>query len=733
MCWAGVFERTHILELIGFDTETKLIGYGQIAPDIICVQANKEVVALADGCLDEALDALFEGDHHLVAQNAAFDLTVIASHRPSLIPKIFEWLWDGRIQDTAIRERMLNLADHGGIENTRPQYEGDKGAAIMYSLADLVKKYLGVDLTDEKGEDSWRTNYEMLIDKPSSEWPEEALYYASQDTYWPVEVYKAQEERRADLAKELADYGMTEFTGERGPIDPLKAANHRTKLDFCLKLMTLWGNALDPDEVVALDSRIRGDIAPEQLPLLYEKGIITPAVPAMPYKNGAADKETGEPKMTKPKKEKVNQTNLKKYVQDLAEEKPDLFVLKYTEASERFPDGQLSVDSDWLADHASLDPVLEQYYTRQKTAKLLSDYLPKMFWPEGGDTPAPTIHAGFHALKRTGRTSSGAAKDRKKKLLYPSWNGQNPDPRIRTAVVARPDWLLFSVDYSGMELGTLAQTCLDFFGHSVMADMLNKGVGLHDYLGGQLAANLDPDFGEKCMHYDAWDRYQAFRDLKGGSKEDAKFFKHYRTFAKPTGLGYPGGLAEKTFVTYAAGTYGIKVDLSMAKSLKQLWLQTYPEMVEYLALAKSTLIDPRNMMKGEPLRYYVTPMGMLRSGATYCACANGVGLQSPSAEGATDALCEIQRESYADPDSCLYNTVRSSIFIHDEMFGEVLNDSIEGVNQRIQRIIKIMVGRMRIATPDVMADAEPALMTRWYKAAEPVYNEDGLLVPWEPA
>ena len=41
-----------------------------------------------------------------------------------------------------------------------------------------------------------------------------------------------------------------------------------------------------------------------------------------------------------------------------------------------------------------------------------------------------------------------------------------------------------------------------------------------------------------------------------------------------------------------------------------------------------------------------------------------------------------------------------------------------------------MVESMQRLTPDVKVKAEPALMFRWAKSAEP-YFADGILVPWE--
>ena len=43
-----------------------------------------------------------------------------------------------------------------------------------------------------------------------------------------------------------------------------------------------------------------------------------------------------------------------------------------------------------------------------------------------------------------------------------------------------------------------------------------------------------------------------------------------------------------------------------------------------------------------------------------------------------------------------------------------------------------MIEGMKSVVPDVAIKAEPALMRYWYKKAEPVFNDEGLLIPWEP-
>ena len=223
------------------------------------------------------------------------------------------------------------------------------------------------------------------------------------------------------------------------------------------------------------------------------------------------------------------------------------------------------------------------------------------------------------------------------------------------------------------------------------------------------------------------------------------FFKYYRTFAKPTGLGYPGGLGPKTFVAYSKASFGVEVDMETAYKLRDIWKDTFPEMRKYLDYTGKQSFDPNHMpeiaenKEGEKYKRkfycYDTPLGLHRAKCDFCACANGRGLQSPSAEGALLALQEIQEAIYCGSDPLLSDKdgvpgIRPTIFIHDEIFGEIRDD--EFLTDRMARMSEIMVDCMRIITPDVVAATEESLMYRWSKAAFE-YRVDGELRPYEEA
>ena len=53
-------------------------------------------------------------------------------------------------------------------------------------------------------------------------------------------------------------------------------------------------------------------------------------------------------------------------------------------------------------------------------------------------------------------------------------------------------------------------------------------------------------------------------------------------------------------------------------------------------------------------------------------------------------------------------------------------------SERAKLQAEIMCVEMQQVVPDVKITASPALMRRWYKGADAVYDTKNNLVPWEP-
>jgi len=830
--------------LISHDCETELIGKDAITPDWICsgiafLQDDGDIETALISERSEGWQGVHKGlydenaDHYLIYHNGAFDLRVISRDDQEMMDLVWKKLMKGEIKDTLIREKLLNLTEWGNIDTPN-------GRQALYSQAALEKKYLGIDRSEQKKEGSARTNYALVRHMPVHEWDEEFSSYAQDDPKYCLMIYLEQEIRRRDVIDRIG-------------IDPFAQENFRVQYSFALALMTVEGLPIDKEKLAETKEYFETAYNdPKLVRPLVGAGIVTPAVPPMPYARGQKNhllscinhKDSPEKsskkvpcdcpaKMKAAVPEKYSRKTLHQYIWKLGVSNPEIeiwvgdstadklredggwtsttpgsvntemflhdtkykgltddpnFVPKevilangrivkaeFLKENPEIPKGWLiKVDKEWLEAFSHMDEITELYAKRKALEKMITSYLPRMFYEDddGEKIPADTIHADFDCLKRTGRTSSRSSK------LYPSWNGQQVDPRIRPCAVALPGHALVSIDYNAMELGTLAQTCINLFGHSILADVINKGEDPHGFLGAQIAYALDPMFQEmadimrienscKTHEDNVWSDYNLFKEFKGTDsawtsaafepiyrklyeKKDmamscATFYKHYRTFAKPTGLGYPGGLGPNTFVQYARATYKVEVNLETATLLRDIWKATFPELAQYLNHISSNSFDPNHQPVMEEDRRdgkrkkrnfysYDTPLGLHRAKTDFCACANGTGLQSPSAEGAGLAVIEVQRLCYTTNDSIISRVgrpqppVRCALFIHDEILGQFVLDGKE--SERVEFIEEVMVRNMERITPDVKAGTEPAMMLRWDKFADTVRDDNGKLIPW---
>lgn len=686
--------------LIALDTETHLLGPGAIAPKLVCVslayygdtpgQIETDLYAHCDPALETLLATILgDSENHIVGQFIAYDMCVLYAYFPNLFPVIRKAYDEQRIHDTKIREKELALAQHGDLEFGFNEGTG-KAYPRKFSLEEMAKNYMGIDLSDsKKSGDSWRLNYLMLDGVPAEEYPDEARTYAMLDAAVTLRIFEMQANQ-----------------GE------MPTATFHAAADFALYLASCRGFAIDQEARAKVAEECEAQLAPQYTGLLVEHGILRPGEEPRPKRGGG---------MTQGKKPSINKTILAAKVKAVCEAHG--IEIKMTdgrvdnETGERVP--AVSCDAEVMDRIAHLDPVLAQYAHRQGLQKLVTTELPRI--------DAPTVHPTFDVLKETGRTSSRASD------LFPSCNIQNVDPRIRHCYIPRPGYLLLSVDYSSIELVTLAQKITTLFGHSALGDLINRGINPHDFLGAQMAYAFDAEFRQACDEAECdtrEERYRVFLSLKKDPDEKLReFFHHYRTFAKPTGLGYPGGLGAETFVVYAKATYGVVITIEQALAFKEVWLDAYEgEMKRYFGWVSNGCRDPLH-----PEMYaYTSPLGMLRSNASYTAVANGAGMQTPAAEGGKLAFYEVSMQCYdhADPSQSPLFGCFPLAWIHDEVLMEIPDDGFS--HERACAVSEIMVNCMSQITPDVKVRCEAKLMRRWYKQAQPVFDQAGRLVPWEP-
>lgn len=300
--------------------------------------------------------------------------------------------------------------------------------------------------------------------------------------------------------------------------------------------------------------------------------------------------------------------------------------------------------------------------------KMLSTYLnPDMI---GTDA---RVHPYFEIIVKTGRTS----------CKRPNVQNMPRGDGIRGIYRAPYGFCFVAYDYSQLELCTLSESCYRMFGVSRMRELINQGVGLHDWFG------------------------NAVKERSSTQNTETVDF---RQMAKAANFGLPGGLGVDTFITYARSSYGVDITRRQAEELKKLWLESFPEMEQHL----KGKADPQ--FPGMYIAETIT--GRIRSNSDYCSALN-TRFQGLASDGAKFALFDIWRAGYK-----IVN------FIHDEIIVELPIDS--ELNKKALKVGELMIKGMRRVTPNTSIKVEGAMFVQWNKKAKGVYGADGEMKIWTP-
>jgi DNA polymerase I-like protein with 3'-5' exonuclease and polymerase domains len=733
---------------IAFDCETFLIGPGEVLPKMVCAsfawrndKGEIETALFGNSPLDELpeklLGLLENADYQIVTHNGSFDWGVAMSSYPQLTTAIYDAMVEGRCTDTKWREKLLNLSTTGKLD--KMAMPDGSSQPILYGLANLVMQYLDMDISSDKDDEgAWRLNYNVLDGYEASDYPEDAARYARNDAELTLRVYEGQEARK-----------------RRSKIASTQTEEFQLAASFALNLMTAWGMRTDPVAIAEMRTQLTL-LMEENQDLLIERGLLIPATEAAPMmRNGKpvldrkAMKEAGDgvdiPKMKAAQPAKGNDIALQTHVRALYKKLGQ--VPQYTGATIRDAQGKehdrISLAGEILELLADCgDEVIVQYHVRQSVKKLVTNQLPVL---ESG----PVIYPNYDVLKGTGRTSSfGSPKG--KAGLYPATNIQQVPNEIRgfdprRCYIPREGTVFFDADYTALELACVGQVTKDLLGKSVHLERYNQGYDLHAYLGSQLALGatdgIAGEFAQQCRNAgiagDADQVYDAFMLCRPSKREEvSKFFKHYRNFAKPVGLGFPGGLGPDTMVSFARQTYGVILTAEQAGDFRDMWRDVYPEMPLYFDWLNSQTDDYNDSdgdgWKSSKLYTYTSAMGMARRGASFCAAANGYVMQTPGGEAAKAAVIMVSRECY-DPsmESVLFGC-RPIAFVHDQIIGETTKDETLWHAQAM-RVRDIMCEAAKGPLPDIEMRSDDAHLTSvWTKSSEPCFDENQNLIPWTP-
>jgi len=744
--------------IIGFDTETDLITPGTRTPQLVCLtlagdnESHALARTIAEDCpgsklvegasewklivdADHAVEAFLAATEAdvLVAHNMPFDVGVLANHHHDIrdtkvVNPIIAWaavaIEQGKLADTLVAEKLITIAQG----NTEFDHRFDPPKRMSYSLAHLVHVYLGIDITGDKtkleslqsrnvprSEWPWRYRYIDLVDVPLHQWPQQALDYALEDAVYARRVWLTQ--RAKDM--EVIGYPV---------IQDGQVINEReqTAAWLALHMMSAEGAPVDEGYVALFQQDIDNMVAQ------YESasralGIVRinrcsncgdnqggtgfigtfPNLKVCPICQAADHDECMRLGVYKRREAqagigKLYTTRLAQIVRWGYHNDPPLTDRPKNQSASAYAKWTPSVKTDEETLSAINHPSVQAFIEGKKAIKLRGTYLPPLqeALADGG-----RLCSNPNVLVRSGRTS------------WTNPNLQNPPRkgRFRECFAAPEGKVMASIDYSTLELAVLSQVNLAFFGQSQMAELINAGTDLHAWFGAQLMGTSYEDFKAKLAEGDP--RAKSLRQL-----------------AKIPNFGLPGGLGPKGLVRYALN-YGVFLELDMpttspdgvtlpsARDLGRAWMTAFPEMREYFAM-----LSHESDLSADG-RFTIKQLGSnrVRADATYTSAANTF-FQGLAADGAKAAMWRLFVACYLDTSSPLFG-VRMWNFIHDEFL--FIGDT-DTAHLWATEASRIMVEAMRAYTPDVAQAAPPALMKRWYKSADPVYNEHDVLIPWTP-
>jgi len=446
------------------------------------------------------------------------------------------------------------------------------------------------------------------------------------------------------------------------------------KYHWSLHLMSCWGLRTQKEAVDQLIKDLNEHIG-NAMPLLVEAGI---------YRLGGTK---AKPKMVK--NMAVLRSRVEAYFDKIGMAPPR------TTPSERFPDGQIQT-SDEVLDQTD-DELLKLLAEIGSDQKLLTTYVSTLRRGE-----ELIINPRYTVLVDTGRTSSSE----------PNIQNQPRRGGVRECFVPRKGNIFIDIDYNIAELRSLSQVLLDLFEESQMAeaikagDIKGKGYDVHCFMAAAIMDIPPEEFAQR---------------FRKGDKQ----CKDMRQLAKAVDFGAPGGLGPATLIDYARVGYGVAIDQSRAVELIELFKSTFPEMRRYFYYMA------QKSSSGE-FRLTQHRSGRQRGGLSYTNGCNTL-FQGLTADGAKLAVYNVVKECYLgiqvdDGKPSVLRGCRPVTFVHDEI---MLEAPFSVAVEAAERAAWLMCYSMNQFTPDVPAVAEPCLMRRWYKDAEPEF-EDGKLVPWAP-
>lgn len=660
--------------MIAFDTETHPFSRGKLAPRLVsgsaCPRYEGAQLLDREGCRD----LVFYTPKQLLGVNIAYDMGVMCADFPELTPTVFARYEQGNILDVGLVQKMIDIAQEGSTRQAHGR------GASPYSLEGLASRYAVV--IPEK-DPAIRLTFSEVDGLPFEEWSPARREYALSDASAPMDIYELQ------LTQELKwreETGMPLFSHLIG-FEATKA--------FSMHLLSCWGLHADPQRVAALREATQAYIDEAQVELTL-KGLVRPNgtrnIKAAATAMRAACEVHGLPvRMTEEPKDR---TATKVFVP--------------------------AVCLDKEACAASMDPLMELYSDFSQASLLMSRVEDLA---QGFEFP---LQPSFDTLLETGRTSSYKPKPplcgvqsqnfprQLPKAMAAAYAKLHPGVWLagpRECLTPRPGTVFVACDLPAAELRSVAQECLDMFGCSKLAELLNAGQDPHLYMASQILG-------------------VPYEELVLRAKEPE--VQEKRGQAKPVNFGAWGGMGAPSLRQYSWDSYRVRFTLKEAQNILAVWKKALPETALYFGQTNRLLRDREKVR-----RFRHTSSGRWRGQLRYCQL-NNTRFQERTANAAYSALNQVQAAAYADPSSPLWN-LRTVLCTHDEIVAEAPLDRAHDAAIELSRV---MAEAFNVWHPDVPVIPctgptndprviQPCLMHVYTKGAKTVWN-NSTLVPSNP-
>lgn len=643
------------MSIWSIDYETFLIGDGAVFPKPVCLSAYDGQQTLLMN-REEARKFLSEhlNKSLIIAHNAVFECGVTITHFPELAEQVFDALDNGLIYCTKVNEAVWNTQREKQLNRL--------------DLASLVQHYFDTDISaGKKDPDAWRLRYSELDEIPISQWPQEAIDYAIDDSIWAYKVHMSQEPIKQNFALKSAVY--LNITGAQG--FPVKK-----------------------ERVLQLERELWEYLTP-RYDFLVQQGFCDYI-----------------PKQRQPRKQLKK---LKEYVESLDVE------LMFTDK------GGVATSGEALESYLTQgeDAVLRAFSEISKYEKIITSYINNLKLAD------PFMYSQYNTTLNTGRTSSSGSKlFASCNIQQPPRKIEGVTYDVRNCFVPREGFKICSIDYSGLELSSAAHQLYTTLGWSYMRNTLNEGDKPTD-MHSKLAAKIKGiSYDEFMLHKSEYkdDRqkakpinlgfpggigYDTMRHLmwRDGIKTQYQVLETARN--KTDLYYYLTNLSAPDLRIRRNGKHEYALVQDELVKLKRYIFDLYPDLEEFLKETHKKFLTGKNKWvkndfgewEEEPM-YMYDIYGFKRDFCTYTALCNGYLMQTPSAIGAQKAVNKIVRTFWNEPD------IIPQAFIHDEIVFEIR----EGREDLAERASYIMIEEMQTVLSSVRIAVEASISDYWQKA-----------------